>query len=179
MHSFEKIWEECQVLWSSQESIASWDRYAQSSSGAVMGMTSGIENSYICLKLPHPTRQELPTEVCISQRKKLIITMDFSKWITILSMFENASSLWTVPLWMKWKQKWQMGPTWSHRAKCLNKIVIDLLSVFSDRPSSNQSGWEMESISGVVKCPWSLQVTAQCLPFSTTIKSFSQERDGR
>lgn len=104
--------------------------------------------------------------------------MDFSKKITILSMFENVSSLWTIPLWMEWKQKWQMGPTWSQRAKCLNKIVIDLLSVFSDRPSSNQSGWEMESISGVVKRPWSLQVTAEYLPFSTNIKSFPQERDG-
>lgn len=71
---------------SSQELSASWNRCAQSSSDR-----TGIKRGDICLQPPRQARQEFPTEVCISQRKKLIITMDFSKPITILSMFENAS----------------------------------------------------------------------------------------
>lgn len=111
-----------------------------------------------------------------SGKENLPSRKDFFKWITILSTFYNVSSLWTAPFWMKWKHKRQMGLTWSQRAKWSTEIFIDLLSAFSDRPSSNQSGWEMESISQVVKHPWSLQVTAEYLPLSTNIKSSSQDR---
>lgn len=61
------------------------------------------------------------------------------------------------------------------REKCYHKIFINLLIMFSHRPSITQSG--MSSISEIVKPPWSLWVTAKYLPFSKNIKSLSLQKD--
>lgn len=85
--------------------------------------------------------------------------------------FWKCMCFWASSSLKEGRQPGHMSTASSQRAKPGNKVSVDLLSVFGDRPCSYQSTWEMESIMKLLWHPWSPRMTGRRLHFAVDIKS--------
>lgn len=112
------------------------------------------------------SRQGFPTVLSFHRSRM----WRFFACVVVLSTFENACASGWV-LWREGRQQGQMSTASSQKAEPGNKVSVDLLSVFGDRPCSYQSKWEMGSIMKLLRHPWSPRMTGRCLHFSVDNKS--------